>query len=129
MKLVEASEARGRREADEAIVHLPFLQEMNGNVEISYMLAEAYMSAGDWEKAIDVLNRVISARGVILVEHVPLIWPMAFYKAAICHERLGNRQRALELYSRFLKLWDEADTDLRAVSHAKNKVSVLSTEH
>ena len=82
MKLVEASEARGRREADEAIVHLPFLQEMNGNVEISYMLAEAYMSAGDWEKAIDVLNRVISARGVILVEHVPLIWPMAFYKAA-----------------------------------------------
>ena len=86
-------------------------------------LAEAYFQSGDIEKARIEYERIISlTKGRLYYGD---IYAKSFYRMGRVYERLGNRNKALENYEKFLDLWKEADPGFAEVEDANKKLGEL----
>jgi len=123
---IQGSLALAHGDARKAIQELSLALEMSPDPETMYLLAKAHMAAAEWRDAVRQLEAVRASKGSIIVDYVPLIWPLAHYYLGECHERLGNNKEASEYYGRFLELWRTADADLRPLLAAKKRLGALS---
>ncbi len=92
-------------------------------------LGRAYEAAGQLDSAAAVYERYLIAPEMFRinadnVELAPLI-----RRAAVVSEELGDRERAIELYNRFIELWANADPDLQPiVGESKVRLAALIGE-
>jgi len=112
----------------DAIEELPLASKSRENLEAQFLLAHAYMADGQWAGAAKLLSRIIQAKGTILLDYLPSLWPLAHYDLARCYEQLGQQKEALANYSRFLELWNAADPGIKEIVQAKKRVAALSEE-
>ncbi len=81
--------------------------------EAAYQLGMAYLRAGDCRAALQMFQAVKNLKGTVLVDNVPLLWPLSLYRIAECYERLGDIAAAKPYYLEVAKIWNNADSDLR----------------
>ena len=92
----------------------------NGITNIRYALAEAYMGAGDAEKAAEQLQKIIDA-GMRRVFR-PEIYVRSYYLLGQIALERGDLEEARQYYKRFLDHWADGDMDRDRVSQAKRVV-------
>jgi tetratricopeptide (TPR) repeat protein len=92
------------------------------------MLARAYDAAGEPDSALVEYERFIGTPVIYRVGIDPMLAP-ALLRAAEIHDDKGNRERAVEYYTRFVELWENADPDLQPrVREARARITALSAE-
>jgi tetratricopeptide (TPR) repeat protein/predicted Ser/Thr protein kinase len=106
-------------EAAEAMVpeHLGF---DNGGTNIRFALSEAYMGAGDGEKAAEQLQKIVDA-GQRRVFRSTMYVRSYYLLGQIALER-GDLEEARTYYQRFLDHWADGDMDRDRVAQAKRVV-------
>ena len=91
--------------------------------EAAYQLGMAYLHAGDYRGALQMFQAVKNLKGTVLVDNVPLLWPLSLYRIAECYERLGDAAAAKPYYSEVATIWTHADIDLR------HKYPAINAQH
>jgi serine/threonine protein kinase/predicted Zn-dependent protease len=86
-------------------------------------LAEAYFKAGDLVKALEEYKRIASLT-------FPRIWDgdiyaRSFYMMGKIYESMGKKAQAREAYSRFLELWNDADSGIPEVNDARKRLEAI----
>lgn len=76
-------------------------------------LANAYLELNRFDEAIAEYQRILSLNPK---------YPLAHYHLAQAYERKGEKEKARELYARFLEVWPQADADIPEVIAAKQRV-------
>ncbi len=89
-----------------------------------YLLAQAYLGAGQPAKAILYLERFTST-----IENI--FWPSPFdavsahYYLGIAYEETGRKEDAIREYETFLKRWQDADEGLMGLEDARQRLANL----
>jgi tetratricopeptide (TPR) repeat protein len=86
-------------------------------------LAEAYMKAGDLTKAREQYEK-ITALTTGRLSHGD-IYARSFYHLGRIDEKLGDKAKARENYTKFLDLWKNADPGLPEPADAKKRLAAL----
>jgi len=92
-----------------------------------YMLAKSLAATDQPDSALAVLGRLKSFTGNIF----GFPWMRALvdakgeYLAATIHEKLGDRKKAIEGYSAFIKIWEKADADIPELVDGKKRMAAL----
>jgi tetratricopeptide (TPR) repeat protein len=81
--------------------------------EAAYQLGMAYFHAGDYRAALQMFQAVKNLKGTVLVDNVPLLWPLSLYRIGQCYGRLGDPSEAKPYYAEVAKIWAHADSDVR----------------
>jgi tetratricopeptide (TPR) repeat protein len=88
-----------------------------------YHLGLAYFRSGNMEKArkaFEDVTRMTTGR-LFFGE----LYPKSFYRLGQIHEKLGDKVKAIESYTRFLDLWKNADPGLPEVADAQARLKIL----
>jgi tetratricopeptide (TPR) repeat protein len=95
-----------------------------GEDEARYLRAELLYQLGRDREALQWFTNGFQGRPSELVFEAP-----GHLRQAELYERLGERQQAVDHYSRFIQLWKGCDPELRpAVERAKSRLAVLVAE-
>ena len=86
-------------------------------------LAEAYAAVGRWEDTDRALRGLIDLRWDSYEGLVP--WISAHYRLGQVSERLDNPRQAVVWYRRYLDLWGAADSDLKQINLARDRLEAL----
>jgi len=92
-----------------------------------YMLAKSFAATDQPDSALAVLGRLKSFYGGTF----GFPWMRALveakgeYLAATIHEKLGDRKKAVEGYTAFLKIWEKADADIPELVDGKKRLAAL----
>jgi len=88
-----------------------------------YSLTQAYIKAGDLDKAEDVCLKIVSlARGRLQSGD---LYAKSFYVLGEIYEQKGLEGKSREYYEKFLDLWSDADPDLPEVDEARQSLAKL----
>jgi tetratricopeptide (TPR) repeat protein len=106
-------------EAAEALMpeHAAFNNEITN---IRFALAEAYMDAGDGEKAAEHLRKIVDS-GTRRVFR-PVLYVRSYYLLGQIALERGDLEEARTYYQRFLDYWADGDLDRDRVAQAKRVV-------
>jgi len=86
-------------------------------------LALAYYKAGDFEKAREEYERIISLiSGRFFCGD---IYANSFYMLGKIYQEKGLKEKAIEHYEKFLSLWKDSDPGIQEVSEAKKQLAAL----
>jgi tetratricopeptide (TPR) repeat protein len=85
-------------------------------------LALALFKSGELEKARDIYERTASLMGMM---DSNVIYAKTFYVLGMVYEGLGDRQKAIANYQKFLEIWKDADPGLPEPADAKNRLLSL----
>jgi len=89
-------------------------------------LASAYYRAGDFEKAREEYERIISLiSGRFFCGD---IYAKSFFMLGKIYQEKGLNEKATEHYEKFLSLWKDADPGIREVSEAKKQLAALRNQ-
>jgi tetratricopeptide (TPR) repeat protein len=86
-------------------------------------LALAYFKSGELEKARDTYEKTGSLMGLI---DSNVIYAKTFYMLGKVYEGLGDKEKAIANYQKFLEIWKDADPDLPEPADAKTRLASLS---
>ncbi len=81
--------------------------------EAAYQLGMAYLHAGDYKTALQMFQAVENLKGAVLMDNVPLLWPLSLYRIGECYDRLGDASTAKPYYAAVAKIWAHADGEVR----------------
>ena len=88
------------------------------------LLARAYLESGRYSEAIDVYEGLLSN-----YSHARLEWPVhmtkAHYYLAQAYEETNQKKKAIEQYEEFLEAWKNADSGLKSVADAEERLARL----
>lgn len=86
-------------------------------------LAHYYFTTGDLEKAIEVYEQIteLASMGWETQE----CWVRAHFSLGKAYEAIGNHEKAILWYQRFLSIWEEADRDLPDLMEAQSSLESL----
>jgi tetratricopeptide (TPR) repeat protein len=87
-------------------------------------LARAQIVMGRAEAARTTLEQIVAGHSYGNEDQEP--WIMAHYELALLREANGDSVGAIDMYARFLSLWDEADEGLDPVDHARERLADLT---
>jgi tetratricopeptide (TPR) repeat protein len=87
-------------------------------------LARARIAMGRSDAAAATLEQIVAGHSDGREDQEP--WILAHYELALLHEANGDSAGAIEMYTRFLNLWDEADEGLDPVDHARERLADLT---
>jgi tetratricopeptide (TPR) repeat protein len=76
-----------------------------GRIQIRHMLADMLQQRGRFEEALLLIDSLDRAHGMYQV-------PSYLYRAQ-CYEGLGDAEKAVEYYTRFVDHWNDADPELQ----------------
>jgi len=87
-------------------------------------LAQAYLRAGQQERAVETYRKITAMTGGRLRDGD--IYAKAFYMLGKIAEERGDEARARENYGQFLELWKDADPGLPELEEAKKRLADLT---
>jgi pentatricopeptide repeat protein len=90
------------------------------------MLASAYMEAGRFSDAIDVLNGMLSKDFTETRAYYAAWTAKAHYFIGVAHEELGRPSRAIDEYELFLERWKHAASGIAIVDDARERLKRLT---
>ena len=122
--LAEGRPAEAVRRFEHAISLLPCQRE-NVDMHAFYenSLAEAYDRGGDWSRALETYQRIVSLTTGRL--QWGDIYARSFYRMGKICQRNGREVEAAGHYRNFLKFWKNADAGLPEVDDAKRQLEAL----
>jgi len=86
-------------------------------------IALAYLKSGELKAAQQEYEKIISlTAGRLLFGD---IYAKGYYRQGRIQEQLGNKEKAIKNYQKFISLWKEADRGLPEVSHARQRLAIL----
>jgi len=89
-----------------------------------YLLAQAYLGAGQPENAVPLLERQLSCLEDVF-DRNPLQGVKTHYFLGQAYEQLGQTAKAIEQYDRFLSKWQGADPQLAIIADARERLERL----
>jgi tetratricopeptide (TPR) repeat protein len=108
---------------EEALSHIPpGGVRIAGHGRFTDSLALAYYRSGQLEKARDVYERNASLLGLM---DSNVIFAKTFYMLGKVYEGLGNREKAIANFQKFLDLWKDADPGIVEVEDARKRLAGL----
>ena len=106
---------------DRAIKNFEKAAEENDDFDTRFMLAEAYISSGHYDKAINLLNELSNSYNPLRA-----FWgswsAKIHYYLGIAYENTGQINLALDQYEYFIEIWQDADPDLEIVEDARQRL-------
>jgi serine/threonine-protein kinase len=109
-----------------------FRQQDQGDCEVCALgdLGRAYDVAGQADSAIAVYERY-AGRPYVFRMFPDAIWlARTYYRLGELYEERGERAKAADNYTKFVRLWQDADPELRAkLLDAKARLKALTGEH
>jgi len=116
----------------EALALLPFQHSLSSPRSRDYHalfiepLALAYYKAGDFEKAREEYERIISLISGRF--YYGDIYAKSFYMLGKIYQEKGLNEKAIKHYEKFLALWKDADPGIQEVSEAKKRLAALRSK-
>jgi tetratricopeptide (TPR) repeat protein len=98
---------------------------LNDHALLINSLALAYYKDGDFKKAIEEYEKIISLTGGRLSWGD--IYAKSFYMLGKIYEQKGQKDEAIEHYEKFLDLWKNADPGIAEVEDAKKRLAGLKS--
>jgi serine/threonine protein kinase/Flp pilus assembly protein TadD len=93
---------------------------------IRYFLGQAYLEAGQPEKAAEALGKLLLRYDTLRLKY-PLWSVKAHYYLGLAYEQLGRNQEAVEQYMEFLDVWRDADPGIPEIDDATQRLRRLRT--
>jgi serine/threonine-protein kinase len=109
-----------------------FRQQDQGECEVCSLgdLGRAYDVAGQPDSAIAVYERYAGRPGVFRMFPDAIWLARTYYRLGELYEERGAPAKAAENYAKFVRLWQDADPELRAkLLDAKARLKALAGEH
>jgi tetratricopeptide (TPR) repeat protein len=110
---------------DSAIAYLePAVSGKTFSFSEHFMLAQAYMTAKRYRDAAAEYESIIS----MFSENQSFlaIWSVkSYYKLGLAYEKLGQPDKAIERYEKFLDIWKNADPGIEEIADARNRLAHL----
>lgn len=111
----------------QAISLLPYESGMtpftNDQANFSEHLASAYYESGDLERAREEYEKILTFNMGKL--YTGDIYARSLYWLGRIYEELGQMDRSVEYYKKFLELWKDADPGLSEVKDARKRLTAL----
>jgi serine/threonine protein kinase/Tfp pilus assembly protein PilF len=95
--------------------------------EARFFLGQAYLEAGKYEEAVDVLEKTVRRYDDRRMRY-PTWSVTSHYYLGLAYESAGRIEDALAQYGEFLEYWKDADRDLPVLIEAKARVAGLRAE-
>lgn len=109
---------------------LKLLPEQNykNNIHVLYLdsLASAHYQNGDWGKAQNVYERILSLTTGRL--RWGDLYSKSFYWLGKIHQAQNQKEKAAEFYRRFLEAWSQADPALPEIGDARKQLAALGAQ-
>jgi serine/threonine protein kinase/tetratricopeptide (TPR) repeat protein len=94
--------------------------------DTNMLLGRAYREKGDWDKAIEVFERLTNPNPEN--RDGRLIRPMNYYYLGELYEKKGRKAKAIESYEKFLTLWRDADMRTSELKDATDRLARLKSQ-
>jgi tetratricopeptide (TPR) repeat protein len=106
----------------EAVAMLPvsLFPQDSDHVQTWYLLAWAYLEAGDRAEAGRWADRIAES-GALRI-NFPIQYIRSLYLLGEIHEEQGEAEKAREYYQRFYDYWKDGDIDREKVEEVKSKL-------
>jgi serine/threonine protein kinase/tetratricopeptide (TPR) repeat protein len=111
---------------DESIVNLEKAAEHIDEFFANYMLARAFLKSGRLDKAVTLLEKMLSKYGEGRVAS-EIRAVKAYYLLGLAYQRSGWNSRAIEQYEKFLEIWKDSDPGIPEFEDAKQRLAALKT--
>jgi tetratricopeptide (TPR) repeat protein len=92
-----------------------------------FILGKTHEAKADWPAAAEAYERYLERKGIVFRDDYPGRWVLSHLYVARAHARVGRGDRARYYYDEFLKLWDQADSDLPTVREARTERQKLDS--
>jgi tetratricopeptide (TPR) repeat protein/tRNA A-37 threonylcarbamoyl transferase component Bud32/TolB-like protein len=122
--------ALAERRAQDAVAE--FRQQDEGDCTVCALgnLGRAYDDAGQADSAIAVYERYVNTPNLFRVSADAIWLARTYYRLGELYEARGEPAKAAENYAKFVRLWKDADLELRPkVLDAKSRLKALTGEH
>jgi tetratricopeptide (TPR) repeat protein len=86
-------------------------------------LGQAYFKSGDFEKARDVYESMVSPETNRFQDGD--LYVKSFYMLGKIYEKQGETAKAIENYEKFLELWKDADPGIAEIEYARERLAGL----
>jgi tetratricopeptide (TPR) repeat protein len=109
---------------DMAIVDLE--KSLGGNIvyDDKYYLGLAYLRAGKYKDALEMFGLLQSIHsGSLFFDGIE--YAKWLYYQGICYEELGLKDKAIKQYATFLNLWKDADSGIKEINDARERLKRL----
>jgi DNA-binding winged helix-turn-helix (wHTH) protein len=122
---IDGCKALNSRDYNGAVRQLQASYDINDDLETEFYLAKAFIAARQWNNALAILKDLEESKGRIIADQVypPVIWPLADYYLAVVYDESGDREQAINSYSKFLNIWKDGDANLKATSDARRRLA------
>jgi len=95
----------------------------NDQVLFREPIALAYLKSGELEAAQQEYEKIISlTAGRLLFGD---IYAKGYYRLGRIQEQLGNKEKAIQNYQKFISLWKDADPSLPEINDARQRLAAL----
>jgi eukaryotic-like serine/threonine-protein kinase len=101
----------------------PVTQYQQGSIDVPYHRAQAYLAAGDHDKAAAEFQKVIGDRGWLNWE---VFAPLAQLGLARTYAMQGERENSRKAYDDFFTTWKDADPDIPILRQARAEYKKLT---
>ena len=116
--------ARGNAKAAVGYLEKPGYKEAMEDQGLHYTFAKAYLEAGALDKAVALLEKVLSTYNQNRAAD-PIHAALYYYLLGQAYEKSGWNDKAIEKYEEFLDIWKNADPGLPEVADAKARLQKL----
>jgi tetratricopeptide (TPR) repeat protein len=109
-----------------------YRQQDDGECDICALgsLGRAYDDAGQVDSALAVYERYVDSPYMYRLFPDAVWLGRTYYRLGELYESRGDRAKAAENYAKFVRLWKDADVELRPkVLDAKSRLKALTGEH
>ena len=110
-----------------AIEYLKKKDSAEAIVQGGYTLARAYLESGDWQRAIELLEKKL----IQYDENRAIGGPTSvkgYYLLGQAYDEIGESDKARDAFEKFLTIWKDADPGLREVDDAKARLARLKAK-
>ena len=119
--------AMGHGYYETAVRNLEAAYDIDDDLDNQFFLAKAFIEGRQWQPAIELFKSMETAKGRIIADQAtpPVIWALSHYYLGKAFDGMGHTDDAIQYYSRFLDIWKNADSDLKQVLDAKQRLAIL----
>jgi tetratricopeptide (TPR) repeat protein len=112
-KLIEGLEhVKVAHNPDAGVADMQSALDFDNDGLAHYLLARIQMDEKKWKPASTTLQQLIEGRGVINIDGVSGLIPLAEYDLGVCYDRQRMEQDAKQQFSNAAKAWSDGDKEL-----------------
>jgi tetratricopeptide (TPR) repeat protein len=114
-----------RGNPDSAIVNLQSSRDVLASFTVEYLLGQAYIASGDYDKAIEGLNKLYTTYRLWGACYTAKYNTIPYY-LGLAYEGAGSPQMAVSSYSELMDIWKNADVEPELVKDGRMRLAKLS---